>query len=91
MTTGNRGNGSNGGGRGPADDDSSAGGVGENDDTSGTGGDPPARLARAARVVFVHTIDHGTAGFGGATATNPDHNPAPEGATGLAGANLQSH
>ncbi|MCY0994192.1 hypothetical protein OV203_44090 [Nannocystis sp. ILAH1] len=41
--------------------------------------------------MFVHTIDRCTAGFGGATDSNPDNNPAPEGATGLAGANLQSH
>ncbi|WP_434426956.1 hypothetical protein [Nannocystis pusilla] len=83
MTTGDSGNDRSGGGR-----DSTPGGVGGND---GTGGEPSARLARAARVVFVDTIDRCTAGFGAAAGADPDHEPAPEGAPGLAGTNLHLH
>ncbi|MCY1004948.1 hypothetical protein OV079_05055 [Nannocystis pusilla] len=82
--TDERGNGGNGGDRGPDNDDSSAG---ENDGTR----EPSARLGRPARVVFVHTTDRCTTGPGGAAGTHPDTHPAPEGATGLAGANLHIH
>lgn len=76
--TGKSGNGGNGG---PDCDDSS---TGENGGT----GESSARLARPARLVLVHTVHRCTTGFGGAAVAHPHDNPAPEGATGLAGANL---